>query len=89
MTQWADFFPELKATHTKDPRIFSTPWQKQPDKNKKKTYFACFVGVDGNNCYGVDVNKPWATKSEKEEEEAFYKVKQAVVYFEVHGEWPQ
>lgn len=92
MGQWADVMPNIKNIATKDPRIFETPWEKVYDKkdsSKKKTYFACVVGVDGNNCYGVDVIRPWAYKADRECKEAFNKVKLAVYHYEDCGEWPK
>jgi len=86
---WADIFPQIKNAATTDPRIFKTPWEKVDKDTKKRTYFACMVGIDGNNCYGVDVVRPYWSKAERECKEAFNKVKLAVYHYEDTGQWPK
>lgn len=90
MKQWADFFPELRTIKTDDPRIFETPWFKEQDGSKRKTIFACTVGVeeDGKNCFGVDIIKPWGKEDKAAHINALMKMKRAVYYFEQEGIWP-
>lgn len=86
IAQWADVFPNLRNSATEDPRIFQTPWIKQIDKSKKKTFFACVVGAD---CYGVDVIKPWAKEDKSALKSAMAKMKRACYTYQETGQWPK
>lgn len=86
---WADTFPLMEPYYaTNDPRIFHTkfvPESNAKKANKIRTYF-CYV-INGNG-YKVDVIREWAKHTEKECEEAYFKVKAAADYFESNGQWP-
>lgn len=90
--EWADIFLEIKAKPTQDPRIFQTDFERiEKGKDRmtslyKKTYFCCVVGAD---CYGVDVIRHWATKSDEERKRAFLKAQFAADYYESAGKWPE
>lgn len=87
--QWADVFPEIRYSKTDDPRIFQTPWIKA-EGGKKKTFFACTTNIDseGNNCYGIDVIKPWGKEDPGAVKSAMMRMKRAVYYYEKEGTWP-
>lgn len=92
IAQWADVFPEIRSHPTQDSRIFQTPFATVQENTlgildgvKKKTYFACIVGGD---CYGVDVYRQQAISAKHECEQAYFKVKTAVDFYEQHGYWP-
>lgn len=92
--EFADYFPQMEAYNTPDSRVFMTEFEKVSSKKtgslilegtKRKTYFCCIVGGD---CYGVDVLRPLAVKSELECKEALDKVITAADYYEKNGLWP-
>ncbi len=93
-TQWGNYFPEMSALPTSDPRIFQTEWETLSGEGmsviKRKQFFACVImgeGVDGD-CYAIEVTKEWAQKPTELLTTAFERMKQIADYRETNDTWP-